>query len=236
MNDEQLARVEVLSLELARDTRNELVHVLKSLGGHVPTGALENFIFYSANQMNKAAEAYLILRQAQRVDASKLLIRPTIEIMLKTRAAKEKPDLFYRTILNERLKRRQWIKGVARRQGAPFDPAGEEADWNTFREHCIITFPDTDVTNQGLSVRGAAKAIGLEDYYDSFYPLYCSFTHGAFESVMGLLDPISDGYDNNTVALCVFSTIEVLRSIGGTSPGFESLNDRMRNRPQKLDA
>lgn len=221
---------ETLSLQLARDVRDELVCVLKSLGGRHPSGALDNFIFYSANQMNKAAEAYLILRDGQRIDASKLLVRPMIEIMIRTRAAVTKPRLFYRIILTERLKRREWLKGAAKRKGASYDPSPEAADWATFHEHCIDKIPDSDLTNKDLSVRAAAKELGLEAYYDSFYPLYCAYTHGAFEAVMGKLDPISDAYDNDTVALSVFSMIEVLVSIGGESPRFKSLHERMQNR------
>lgn len=230
MTDQHTVETETLSLQLARDVRDELVFVLNSLGGQESSGALDKFIFYSGSQINKAAEAYLLLRQAHRVDASKLLVRPMIEMMFRTRAAAATPPLFYRMILTERLKRNRWLKGAAQRQGVEFNAADEARDWAAFREHCLSKCPDTDRREEELSVRAIAKAGGFLGYYDSFYAMYCTFTHGALESVTGSLDPISDAYDNDTVALCVFSAIEVLVSIGGNSPGFKPLHDRMQNR------
>lgn len=228
MTDEHTAEAETASLQLACDVRAELVHVLNSLGGKQSNDAFDKFIFYSASQMNKAAEAYISLREVGRVDASKLLVRPLIEMMFRTRAVATKPKLFYRMILTERLKRNAWIKRAAKRQGEKYDPTEEARQWDVFRKHCVATFPDTDLTNEALPARTVAKEIGMLGYYDSFYAMYCSFTHGAFEAVMGKLDPISDAYDNRTVALTVFSAIEVLVPLGGESPGFESLQVRLQ--------
>lgn len=233
MTDQQIRERETLSLRLVRDLRDELVDVLKSLGGRESTGAFDKFAFYSASQVNKAAEAYVLLRQAHRVDACKLLVRPMIEMMFRTRAAAGKPHLFYRIILTERLKRNRWLQGAADRKGIKFDKANEARGWAAFRAHCISKVPDTDLAGEEISPRAIAKAAGFLGYYDSFYAMYCTFTHGSLEAVTGGLDPVSDAYDNDTVALCIFSTIEVLISIGGNSPGFKSLNERMRDRGEQ---
>lgn len=233
MSDEHLRGAEILSLQLANDLRDELVCVLKSLGGRESSGALDKFIFYSGSQVNKAAEAYALLRQAHRVDACKLLVRPMIEMMFRTRAAAGKPHLFYRIILTERLKRNRWLQGAADRKGIKFDTANEARDWAAFRAHCVSKVPNTDLSEKELSARAIAKAAGFLGYYDSFYAMYCTFTHGSLEAMTGGLDPVSDAYDNDTVALCIFSTIEVLISIGGNSPEFKSLNERMRHRGEQ---
>lgn len=230
MTDEHTAEAETASLQLARDVRAELVHVLNSLGGKQSNDAFDKFIFYSASQMNKAAEAYISLREVGRVDASKLLVRPLIEMMFRTRAVATKPKLFYRMILTERLKRNDWIKGAAKRHGEAYDPREESLQWDIFRQHCVATFPDTDLKNEALSVRAIAKEIEMLPYYESFYAMYCTFTHGAFEAVMGKLDPISDAYDNRTVGLTVFSAVEVLMPLGGESPAFDSLRARLEQR------
>ena len=234
MNEEEhTKKAEAASLQLVRDVREDLVHALNSLGGHQSAGAIENFVFYSASQMNKAADGYVALRQTGRVDASKLLVRPMIEVMFRLNTAARTSELFYRLILTERLKRRDWLKGLAKRQGKDFDGAEEARQWETFRTHCIAICPASDLNKEQLSLRAAAKEAGLLGYYDSAYALYCIFTHGGFEAVMGLLNPISDSHDNGAVALCVFSAIEVLVPLGGESPNFQSLQQRMRTQQRE---
>lgn len=228
MNDEHTQEAELSSLQFARDVRSDLVHALNSLGGKQSEGAFDKFVFYSTSQMNKAAEAYILMREAGRVDASKLLVRPLIEMMFRTRAVLTKPALFYRMILTERLKRNAWLIGAAKRQQQEYDSTEEARHWDLFRQHCIEEYPDTDLTNKELSVRAVAKAANMFGYYETFYAMYCTYTHGAFEAVMGKLDPLSDGLDNSTVALTLFSALEALAPIGGESPMLESLRARLQ--------
>ncbi len=228
MSDEHTSDADAALLQLTRDVRAELAHSLDSLGGKESKGAFDKFLFYSAGQMNKAAEAYILLREGGRVDASKLLVRPLIEMMFRTCAVGAKPALFYRVILTERLKRNKWIENAAKRQKTKHDPTEEALQWQVFRQHCVAMVPETDLTNEALSVRDVAVAANMEPYYQGFYAMYCTYTHGAFEAVTGTLDPLSDAYDNRTAALTIFSAVEVLRGLGGESPNFESLRKRLQ--------
>ncbi len=228
MSDEHTSDADAASLQLARDVRAELAHCLNSLGGKESKGAFDKFLFYSASQMNKAAEAFIALREVGRVDASKLLVRPLIEMMFRTCAVANKPALLYRIILTERLKRNKWIKNAATRQQTEYDAKEEARQWEVFRQHCVAMVPETDLTNKDLSVRHVAEAANMVGYYEGFYAMYCTYVHGSFEAIMGLLDPLSDAYDNRTAALTIFSAVEVLRGLGGESPNFESLRKRLQ--------
>lgn len=151
----------------------------------------------------------MLLREGGRIDPSKLLIRPMIELMIRLQIAGSKPELFYRMILTERLKRNQWIEGAAKRAGTPHDKKLEVADWSKFRAHCLALCPSTDLKEEGISIRTLAKEIGLLDHYHSVYSLYCNFTHGALQVVTGTLDQLSDTRDNQTASGCVLSTLQV---------------------------
>lgn len=208
------------SLQLVRELRAELAHCLNSIGGkeYETTG---KFIGYSAAHMNRAADGYIFVRESGRVDCSKLLVRPMIEIMFRLNAVKTNPALIYRIAHTEQLDREKWVRAAATRQGTKYE--ADKAGWERFKRHCETQFPGPDVRDEKISLYSVAEAAGLEGYYDSHYRLYCKFTHAALEAVMGELNPLSDSEDNRTVALCLFSVIEALITIGAESPNFAAL-------------
>src|SRR3954452_17013784 len=99
MSNEHTDEAEATSLRLTREVRDELAHALNSLGGKQSENAFDKFLFYSASQMNKCAEGYIMLREAGRIDTSKFLVRPLIEMMFRTRVVATNPTFFYRMIL-----------------------------------------------------------------------------------------------------------------------------------------
>lgn len=219
---------ETASLELLRDVQRELANALNSLGKQMITGALDKFIGFSGRHLNYAVEGYIQLRQANRVDASKLLVRPIIEFWFRLRAVFEKPELFYRIIFGEREKRSTWLRAIARLGGAPFDESAEAQEWERFRQHCISAIERCDVLDKPVTVETLATAAGLQKYYDTHYRTYCMFTHGHLEAVIGNFNPMTDSEDNLVVCLAGIHVIQVLASIGATNLlATDPLSDRL---------
>jgi hypothetical protein len=57
--------------------------------------------------------------------------------------------------------------------------------------------------------------------------MYCTFTHGAVEALLGELDELSHPEDNRAVAMSTLGALAVLHNEGGKSPNFESFRKRI---------
>lgn len=211
------------SLQLVRDLREEFAAALNSIEGK-PYETIGKFIGYSAAHMNRAADGYVFLRESGRVDSSKLLVRPMIEIMFRLKAVKTNPGLIYRIAYTENLDRDKWLRAASKQQGKEYRP--DTVGWNQFKQYCEAQFPGS-VVDETISLYSVAEDAGLKGYYDSHYRLYCKFTHAALEAVTGDLNPLSDSEDNRTVALCLFAVIEASLTIGARSPNLETFRQRL---------
>lgn len=94
----------------------------------------------SAGHINRAAEGFIFLRRANRVDASKFLIRPAIEAMIRLEAVKRHPELLFRIAYTERNKDHTWRERAAKRMGTSYDVAAEEQQWNDAKKKLAIQF------------------------------------------------------------------------------------------------
>jgi hypothetical protein len=90
---------EAVSLKLLCDMHGGLSRALNSLRGKKSNGLLDYFLFYLAAHMNRAAEGYIVVRKASKIDASKLLIRPRHDPHLggPKEARPALPDRLHRT-------------------------------------------------------------------------------------------------------------------------------------------
>ncbi len=82
------------SLKLVEDFVGALTHALDSLGGKKPNTILDNYRFWSSKHLQRAVEGFAFLRRSERVDSSKFLVRPAIEMLIRLEAATKHPDLF----------------------------------------------------------------------------------------------------------------------------------------------
>jgi hypothetical protein len=89
------------SLKLVSDLVDEITSAFTSLAGKTHNGTFDSYRFYSAKHLHRAADGFVFLRQAGRVDASKFLVRPAIEIALRLQAVQKQPDLLYRIAFSE---------------------------------------------------------------------------------------------------------------------------------------
>ena len=100
---------ETVSLQLLCDMQEELGKALRSLAGKQIRDDLDVFYVGMAMHLNDTAEGYTLLRKARSIYASKLLIRPSIEAMIKLAAVRKKHDLLYRIACTELIDDRALI-------------------------------------------------------------------------------------------------------------------------------
>lgn len=219
------------SFALLCEAQTELQTALASLGGKPSRGFQDNYYNLSAAHINRAAEAFVFLRRAGRTDASKLLIRPTIEAMIKLEAVKKEAPLLFRIAFSERLKDKTWYVRAAKRTNTPYDDLAEQKAWDEAKKSLTVQFHPAPLDERGIDLRALATKIDtvnsvMENYYDSHYLMYCSYTHAALSSLTGLHNELSDPEDSITMVLCVFCALDAIVPLGATAPHLDALRQR----------
>lgn len=198
----------------------ELKEALNSLGGRPCNGLLDAFNCYSATHIDRAADAYVLLKQANREEALPLLIRPAMEAMFRLLAVRSSPNVLYRLAYHEHLQDKKWA--------TPFAPDGVDSisffanKWSDFAKLYAEQFPDYDLSSQDISLRQVAELAGIAPYYDSHYRLYCQHTHAALSACAGYLTEFHTENDR-TMAACIICALEAVVSTGGASRNLDQL-------------
>ena len=216
---------ETRSLELLSEMQAKLRDALNALGGTQREGLYDGYLGYTAAHINRAAEGYVYLRTSRRIDASKHLIRTAIEAVVRIQAVRKKPELLFRIAFTEFNEDKKWVRST----GAPdVDAAIGAIDkhWSDFKRAYQAKYPEHSLVEVELSLRRAAECAGIERYYDSHYRLYCRFTHAAFRATTGDLSEF-EREDNRTMALCVFSAMDALSSIGTPAANIDLFRQRL---------
>ena len=218
--------IETISLELLCDMRGQLDDALISVKGKNASSILHRFLVGMAIYINQAAEGYILLRKASRIDVSKLLIRPAIEAMILILAVTKDPPLLYRIAYTEVDEHRKWARDLSNKAGKDYD-AEEIKKLSNFKQEYTDEFPNHKLKEKDLSPYEAARAaFGTEDYYNRYYRLYCNFIHPKLAVVAGRLNHF-DTEDNPTIATCVLCGLEAIASAGGEVPNLDSLRTRL---------
>jgi hypothetical protein len=220
--------IESVSLALLGDIQLELQGAVTSLVGKTRNGLYDGFVGYSGRHVNKAVEAYLLLRKSGRIDASKLLIRPCIESVIMVNAVRAKPESLYQIAFAEHSDDGKLYGPAQRAAGLDFDKKAEER-WEHFKKVYGAEYPNHKCVDSKLSVIEAAKAAGIEEFYNIPYRMYCRFTHGSLSATSG--DFETDLLDNRTMALCAYGATDAVKLIGGTAPSLDSLRARIAALP-----
>lgn len=119
MNDMHSASAEQESLTLVADLVGEVTGALNSLGDKKHNGLFDNYRFWSSKHLHRAADGFVFLRRSGRVDASKFVIRPAIEIVFRLKAVKAHPDLLYRIAFSEHCRDEQFLRAAAEHSKQP---------------------------------------------------------------------------------------------------------------------
>jgi Family of unknown function (DUF5677) len=220
------------SLTLVEDFVGEVAYALDSLGDKKTKGLFDNYRFCSSKHLHRAADGFAFLRGSGRVDASKFLIRPAIEIAFRLEAVRKHPNLLYRIAFSEHLREKQLVQAaVEHGQTNPTITRGVEQKWKQFGDAFAAEFPEIPKVEERLTIECAAEKAGMKYVYDGHYRIYSQYTHGALFASIGYLDEATDREDNRAMAVCALIALDNLVSLGAKSPKRGSLFQRLSELP-----
>jgi len=221
----QSPSAEEQSLTLVEDFVHELTDAIQSLSGKRPDTLRANYRLWSSKHLYHAAGGFTFLRRSQLVDASKFLVRPAIEMMIRLEAARQHPDLFYRIAHSEHLQDKHLLR-IAGRQELQ---ARSDKIWERFNDAFAKEFPTISIPNvdDRLTIEYLAEKAELKPFYDSHYRIYSRYTHGALHASTGNLDEATDPEDNRIIAICALVSLDNLVSLGAKSPTHDRLVQRL---------
>src|SRR5260370_10872584 len=139
-----LASAEEESLKLVEDFDNELVHALDSLGDKKANGLLDQYRFWSSKHLQRAVDGFAFVRRSGRVDGSKFLVRPAIEMMIRLEAARQHPDLFYRIAHSLHLQDKHLLRIAGNN---PQLRKQSDKIWERFTDAFTKEFPNVPIPN-----------------------------------------------------------------------------------------
>lgn len=217
------------SLKLVEDFDTELMHALDSLGGKKANGLLNTYRFWSSKHLQRAVDGFAFLRRSGRLDGSKFLVRPAIEMMIRLEAARQHPDLFYRIAHSEHLQDKHLLRiaGGNRRLEAQSDK-----NWKVFNDAFTKEFPTIPIprVDDRLTIEHLADKAKLKPFYDSHYRIYSRYTHGGVHASTGNIDKATDPADNRTMAICALVALDNLMSLGAKSSNRDRLAQRLSDK------
>jgi hypothetical protein len=213
------------TLNLVYDFNTELRNALDSLGGTKPSGLLDVFRFWSSKHLQRAADGFAFLRRSGRLDGSKFLVRPAIEMAFRLEAARRHPEIFYRIAHSEHRQDRHLL------QGQPQLQEQSDKNWERFKNAFVKEFPTVPIPNvdDRLTIECIAEKAGMTPFYNAHYRIYSRYTDGAGHASTGNIDPATDPADNRTIAICALVALDNLISFGAKSPNHDRLVQRLSN-------
>ncbi len=203
---------ETRSLELLADTQAALSSALESITIN-EADPFQRFKGHSCRYINVQADGYILLRSSGKRDASKTMIRPAIEAMLKILAVQKRPSALFQIAFKEHNDKSKTVNTIAKKRGVDTSAALKK-QWNETVEAYKTKYPDHDlieIEDKELSTKAAAVIAGLPEVYESQFRVYCNPTHGSYIAIM--MPRMTDLLDNLTMTDCVLHALEaVLRT------------------------
>jgi hypothetical protein len=191
-------------LKLLKELQSIMAAALNSLANKKPNTAESRYISDAAISVNMAADAYLLLREQERVHASKLLIRPMVDIVISATAVTKKKGFLFRKAYTELQEmKRTYDKTPA-----------NDASAKTYLERLKRKFqeePGYPIECQAVDARYTAQVADLLPVYEKAYRIYCEFTHSSTRAIRGSLNQATDPIDTSMVIWSVVFMLEHLR-------------------------
>jgi hypothetical protein len=199
---------EIELLKLLKELQSILTVALDSLANQKPNTAESRYIGDAAISVNQAADGYLLLREPGRVAASKLLIRPMVDIVISATAVTKKKGFLFRKAYTELQEMKKTYDKT---------PANE-ASANAYLEGLKQTFqqePGYPIECKPVDARYTAEVAGLLPVYDKAYRIYCEFTHSSTRAIRGSLDQATDPIDTS---MAIWSVLQMLEHLQKHTP------------------
>jgi hypothetical protein len=197
--------IEFEYLKLLKELQPILVKALDSLAGKKPANLGASYLGRIAVTVNRASDGYLLLREASRVDASKLLIRPALEAVFCGTAAVKNKDFPFRKAYSEwEEDKKLFARSAAEKKDA-------DAYLKHFQELFTKYNSDYPVIHKSISIRDTTEMAELLPAYEYSYRIYCKFAHSAMRAVEGDLNQRTDLFDTPTIVWCVLFMLKQLK-------------------------
>jgi hypothetical protein len=210
-------------LQALKELQGILAEALNTLEGKVASSPQAEYASFVAQAVNSAADGYLVLRHTYRMDASKLLVRPAIELILGGMAVENAPELLARKAFSEWKDHGKLFKDHA-------SQAQHKKNWDEFEKKFRSECPQYPIQRKRLTILNAAKCAKMESIYELAYRIYCKFTHGALEAINGNFDRATDPCDSHIMLWCVGKAIDLLgRKTPATLPDMKPIYGRMEH-------
>jgi hypothetical protein len=200
---------EIALLTLLKELQSILAAALTSLANKTPLSIESRYIGDIAGAVNIAADGYIWLREPGRVQASKLLIRPMLDVVISATAVAKKKGLLFRKAYTE------FVEMTKTFDKTPAN-AARAAAYLERMKRAFQKEPGYPIACKQVDTRYLADVAGLLPTYDSAYRVYCEFTHSAARAVRGHLDEPTDPIDTSMVIWSVMSMLGLLKT--GSSP------------------
>jgi hypothetical protein len=200
---------EIELLKLLKQLQIILAAALDSLGNKKPSTAEAGYLGYAAKSVNTAADGYVALRELGRVDASKLLIRPMLDIVLSASAVMKKKGFLFRKAFTEFDDARK----IGPQDNARLDKANKALE--ELKQRFQQVEPDYPIACKRVDARYTADIAELPHIYASAYRTYCEFTHSAMRAVQGHLNNATDPIDTS---MAIWSVGEMLNHLKKYTP------------------
>ncbi|MHC1764934.1 MAG: DUF5677 domain-containing protein [Verrucomicrobiia bacterium] len=226
---------ELAALDLLSETGQLLGKAINSLGGIVPPSVEANYLFQTAVGVNRVADGFLVLRRSGRVDASKVMVRPAVELLICAAAALRNKEFLFRKAYSE------WREDKKLLAKSAADEAEADTALLELEHEFAGKLPGYPLKRERLRISQAAEMAGLRWLYDSAFAIYCQFTHGSVRALMGELAATTDRHDTAIVCWCTLIMLDLLRvNTPAAIPDMTSFRKRLLDlasiRPEDLTA
>jgi hypothetical protein len=215
-------------LKLLKELQTILAEALDSLAGLTPSSLEARYVSDAAMSVNFAADAYRLLREAGRVHASKLMIRPMIEAVITATAVVTKKGFLFRKAFTEFSEMEKLYEKT------PANVATAKAKLEQLKKQ-FRKEPNYPIECKKVDARYTAEVAGLVLLYDSAYRIYCEFTHNAVRAIRGSLNETTDPVDTTMVILALGVMLNQLKQLTPAKvPDLTPFNERIERAQQAI--
>lgn len=192
----------------------------------------EFYRFEYCRFVNNSAETFLFLVKNERAEASRVLVRPALEVTFRLQAIQTKPETLLRVAAWEHEERKKLLNGVAPDLVAE-TAKRMAANWKATVEHYEKLFPGLPVNETPLSAFDAAKEIPFDPmlktgkgnenpFYDTYYRFYSPFSHGHIDSLSGEMNYLPF-LDNSIMGYCAIIALHATVELGADETKYKIL-------------
>ena len=238
------------SLRLVVDVLAELEKTHSSLDGKPIEGPTGKTRIFTVRYMMGALDGFVALRKGGKDDAARILVRPMIEKTFFLKAVEKTPSSLFALLRTDFEQEVSWLKAMKVSDDHE-SIVNLRKNWDFFAGNFAKKYPNyrqeldafasayekefgENYNEAKLQIRQIARFADLEGYYNTYYRLYCQFSHGALRAIATDSRPF-DLEDDITAAFSGIIAMDTLRQLGADAPRIDELWARQQAMGARLD-